>query len=92
MGQPTDEKKKPLAKFRAGAMSSSVWEWEGKKGDDEFTYNTIQVQRSYKDEGNEKADKNGWVHESMNLRKNDVLNAILVLQKAHENIVLKEGD
>lgn len=85
MGEPT-EKKKPLAKFKAGAMSSSVWNWTGQKGDDEFSYNTIQVQRSFKN------NKDEWVNETMNLRKNDVLNAILVLQKAYENIVLEENE
>ena len=84
-----NQKPKPIAKFRAGAMTTSVWENKAKKDDEEFTFHTIQLQRSYKDEGNEKADKNGWVNETINLRKNDVANMKLVIDKAHEKIVLK---
>jgi hypothetical protein len=83
-------KQKPISKFRAGALSSSVWENTGKKEDGtEFQFHTIQLQRSFKDEGNPKADKNGWVNETMNLRKNDVANLVIVVKKAHQNIVLK---
>jgi hypothetical protein len=83
-------KAKPIAKFRAGALTSSVWENTGTKEDGtEFEFHTIQLQRSYKDEGNEKANKDGWVTETINLRKNDVANMVIVVKKAHQRIVLK---
>lgn len=78
------KKPKPIAKFRAGAMTTSVWKNTGKKEDGtEFTFETIQLQRSYK----KGAD---WINETINLRKNDVANLVIVVKKAHEKVVFKE--
>lgn len=80
------KKPKPIAKFRAGAMATSVWENKGKKSDGtEFTFKTIQLQRSYLNSENE------WINETINLRKNDVANLKVVVDKAHEKVVLREN-
>ncbi len=89
MGNQNQKKPKPIAKFRAGAMTTSVWENKGKREgtDEEFTFMTIQLQRSYMNAQDE------WVNETINLRKNDVANLNVVVSKAHEKVVLKEqGD
>lgn len=76
---------KPVAKFRAGTISCAVFENTGNKDGVDFSYKTIQVQRSYK-VGEE------WKNEQINLRKNDVANLQLALNKAFEEVVLNKTD
>ena len=70
----------PIKKFGAGAIQIAVWENETKEGG---KYNTISMQRSYKDKDDE------W-KSSGSLRVNDIPKAILALQKTYEYIMLKE--
>ena len=73
----------PEKRFSTGAVTATIWRNETKQGDAEFQ--TISIQRSFKD----KNDK--WQHTS-NMRVNDLPKAALVLQKAYEYIVMKEGN
>ena len=79
-------KNMPEKKFRAGAVSATVWSndavtKEGKPS----TYRTVSIERNYKD----KADK--W-QSTNSMRVTDLPKASLVLQKAYEYLVLKKHE
>ena len=76
----------PEKKFRAGAISATVWQNKGQTKEGEATeYRTISIERCYKD----KEDK--W-QSTNSLRVNDLPRATVVLQKAYEFLVFKEQD
>jgi hypothetical protein len=72
----------PLKKFRAGAVSATVWNNQTKDGEGE--YKSISFERHYK-------DKEGAWKSTTSLRMNDLPKAALVLQKAYEYLTLSEG-
>lgn len=72
----------PLKKFKAGAISATIWENQGKnKQGDAISYNSISFDRSYKDANDE------W-QKTNSLRTSDLPRAILVLNKAYEFVAL----
>ncbi len=76
----------PEKKFRAGAISATVWRNKGQKANgDESEYKTISIERSY-------TDKTGKWQSTNSLRITDLPKAQVVLQKAYEHIVLQEQD
>lgn len=77
---------KPEKKFRAGAISATVWQNKGQKANGEETeYRTISIERSY-------LDKQGKWQSTNSLRINDLPKASLALQKAYEFLVLHEQE
>jgi hypothetical protein len=86
MKQELLEKKLPEKKFRAGAITATVWQNEGKGKDGKPTsYRTVSFERSYKDNNDEWQSTNS-------LRMNDLPKAALVLTKAYEFIALNEQE
>lgn len=82
----TAEKKRPETKFKAGALSATIWKNAGKSKDGQDTeYFSISIDRNY-------TDKAGIWKSTNSLRVNDLPKAALVLKKAYEYIVLKEMD
>ncbi len=76
----------PEKKFRAGAVSATVWLNKGQKQTGEETeYRTISLERNYK-------DKEGDWKSSNSMRVNDLPKAVVALQKAYEHLVLAEQD
>jgi hypothetical protein len=76
----------PEKKFRAGAISVTVWKNKGQGREGESVeYQTISIDRNYK-------DKEGEWKSTNSLRVNDLPKASVVLQKAYEYIVLKEQE
>jgi hypothetical protein len=75
------EKNHPEMKFRAGAVTATVWANKGQKDGAETAYSTISLERSYKDKNN------SWQSTS-SMRTNDLPKAALVLTKAYEYLVL----
>lgn len=72
------ENKGPKEKFRAGAVTATVWENTAKKGDQEFKVYNVTIERNYKD---------GEKWESTNqFRMNDLPKVALVTNKAYEYI------
>ena len=63
---------------RVGGIEVAIW-------DNDKMGKTVTIQRSYKDKNNE------W-QKTASFRTNDIPKAILALQKAYENIVLKNGN
>ena len=75
----------PEKKFSTGVISATVWKNKGKnKSGDPVEYRTITLQRGYQ-------DKDGKWQNTGSLRVNDLPKASLVLQKAYEYLVLKNG-
>jgi len=77
-------KNTPEKKFRAGAISATVWlnTGQNKKTGEPTNYRTISVQRGYKDNNDQ------WQN-TTSLRTNDLPRAALVLTKAYEYLVMK---
>ena len=71
-------KNMPEMKFRAGAVSATIWRNESENG----SYSTVQIERSFKKD--EKWQSTGT------LMLNDLPKAVLALEKAYEYLVLKE--
>ncbi|MFA6073500.1 MAG: hypothetical protein WC758_05285 [Candidatus Woesearchaeota archaeon] len=78
-------KKHPENKFKASPVSATVWLNQGVDSDGKQTnYRTISFERSY-------IDKEGNWQTTNSLRVGDLPKAILVLSKAYEQIMLKDG-
>ena len=76
----------PEKKFRAGAVSATVWLNKGHRASGEETeFKTISLERSY-------TDKEGKWQSTGTLRINDLPKANVVLQRAFEYLVLNEQD
>ena len=76
----------PEKKFRAGALSATVWMNKGHKPTGEETeYRTISIDRNY-------TDKDGNWQSTNSLRVNDLPKANVVLQKAYEYLVFREQE
>ena len=76
----------PEKKFRAGAISATVWLNKGHKATGEETeYRTISIERSY-------TDKEGNWQSTNSFRVNDLPKVALLAQKAYEYQVFKEQD
>ena len=72
----------PEKKFRAGAISATVWKNQAQNKDKEsITYRTVSFERNYK-------DKNDDWQTTSSLRVNDLPKAMLVLGKAYEFVAL----
>lgn len=67
------ENKPPIHKIKVGLIEVAIWEQEGDKG----KFPTFSFQRSYTD------NDNNW-KQTNSLRKQDLPQAILALQKAYE--------
>jgi len=76
------EKKRPEKKFRAGAVTATIWK---NQTEDNKEYSTVSFERSYK-------DKNGEWKTTNSLRVNDLPKAAMVLNKAYEFLALNEKE
>ena len=73
----------PEKKFRAGAISATVWLNHGQSKDGkETSWRSISLQRGYK-------DKNDQWQNTASLRVSDLPRAALVLHQAYEYVVTK---
>ncbi len=73
------DKKAPVQKFRAGAISASIWENKSKDGNE---FKSVSFEKGYKD------DKGDW-QKTNSLYVSDLPKAIVVLSKAYEALALK---
>ena len=76
-GSPSNQ---PEKKFRAGAVSATIWKNQGEKG----SYNTISLERGYK-------DKEGKWQKANSLRLNDLPRAAVVLEEAYKYLVMRSS-
>ena len=75
------EKNMPEKKFRAGAVSATVWKNQSKEGNE---FSSVSFEKGYKDA------KGEWKATS-HLNVNDLPKALVVLGKAFEHLSLKEA-
>ena len=78
------EGNKPYKKIRAGQVSATIWKNESEKDGKKFDVFSIQFTKSYSVEENEQTV---W-KDTNSLQANDLAKAILVLQKAQEELFL----
>ena len=76
---------KPIKKFRAGNVETALWFNEKIIEGNKVGFKTATLRRFWKDK-----EKDIWRDEVINLRKQDVVKAILVLQKIQEELFLNE--
>ncbi|RLE48283.1 hypothetical protein DRJ25_00235 [Candidatus Woesearchaeota archaeon] len=76
-------KNMPEKKFRAGAVSATVWKNIQEKDGTEFEFFSVALERGYK-------DKTGQWKSTASLRVMDLPKAALVLQEAYRYIVLND--
>lgn len=81
----TGSKNLPEAKFKAGAISATVWKNAGVRDGQAVEFRTISIDRRY-------MDKNNAWQSTSSMRLNDLPKAVVVLQRAYEFLVLKEQD
>jgi len=76
----------PEKKFRAGAISATVWlnHGQSKKTGETTSWRTISLQRGYK-------DKNDQWQNTTAMRVNDLPRAALVLKQAYEFLVTQSA-
>jgi hypothetical protein len=78
-------KKHPDQKFKVGSISATIWVNQGTDNEGKPTsYKTVSFERSY-------LDKEGNWQTTSSLRSSDLPKAILVLSKAYEHLMLKDG-
>ena len=75
----------PEKKFRAGAISATIWSNQGTKDGKPTTYKTVSLDRNYK-------DKNDAWQSTNSLRVADIPKAVLVLNKAYEYLALNDTE
>jgi hypothetical protein len=76
------EKNMPVKKFKAGAISATVWENQAQNQKGELiSFKSISFDRNYK-------DANGEWQKTNSLRTSDIPRAVLVLSKAYEFLAL----
>ena len=74
----------PEKKFRAGAITATIWLNKGSNSNGEETeYRTISLERNY-------TDKEGRWQSTNSFRVNDLPKANVVLKKSYEHLVLAE--
>ena len=83
--QKTKTTNLPEKKFRASAISATIWKNQTEKNGEVVEYRTVSFERSYKD------NTTGEWNTTNSLRVNDIPKAVLVLQKAFEFVALKEN-
>jgi hypothetical protein len=76
---------KPIKKFKSGSIEAALWSNEREFNDSVVEFKTVSLTRSYKKKGEDL-----WRSESLNLRRNDLVKAILVLQKAQEELLMQQ--
>ncbi len=73
----------PVKKFRAGAVSATIWENQGHNDKGEsVTFKNVSFERSYKNSDGEWQTTNA-------LRMSDLPRAVLVLNKAYEFMAIR---
>ena len=75
---------RPFKEWKAGNLKVAMWKNKKDMEDgSEIEFKTVSLTRSYK-----KTGEDIWRHDVINLRRNDLQKAILVLQKAQEDLLL----
>ena len=77
---------RPIIKWRSGNIEASIWVNKREVDGMEVEFKTVSLRRSYKKKG-----EDVWRNDVIHMRRNDIQKALLVLQKAHEEMLLERG-
>tara|TARA_Y100000310_G_scaffold344364_1_gene456768 strand:- start:9848 stop:10138 length:291 start_codon:yes stop_codon:yes gene_type:complete len=81
-----DSKNLPLNKFRAGAITATIWKNTGTRANgEESEFNTISIERGYQ-------DKEGNWQKTNSMRVSDLPKLQVVIAKAYESLVLAQQE
>ena len=76
----------PEKKFRAGAISATVWVNKAHRDNGEdMEYKTVSIERAY-------TDKEGKWQSTSTFRLSDLPKLTAILQRAYENLTVQEQD
>jgi hypothetical protein len=76
----------PLKKFKAGAVSATIWENQNKNPKGQVvTFNSVTLERTYKDANDE------W-QKTSTMRSSDLPKASMVLNKAYEFLSMSDDE
>ena len=75
----------PIKKYRSGQLETAVWENEREVNGNIISFKTVTLRKSWYDK-----DKSLWRDATIQLRRNDLQKAMLVLQKAQEDLLLAQ--
>lgn len=76
---------RPVKKWKSGSIEAAIWYNEKEINGNLVGFKTVSLGRSFK-----KKNEDIWRNEAVNMRRNDLQKAILVLQKAQEEMLLNE--
>ncbi|MDD5253845.1 MAG: hypothetical protein PHG05_01935 [Candidatus Nanoarchaeia archaeon] len=76
---------RPIKKWSSGNFDVAVWLNQKEKNGDKVEFKTVSLSRRWK-----KKDEDVWRNDVVNLRRGDIPKAILLLQKAQEELYLNE--
>lgn len=74
---------RPIKKWKAGAIEAAIFENEKEVNGNLVGFKTVSFSRSYKKKG-----EDIWRNEVIHMRRTDLPKAILVLEKAQEDLLL----
>ena len=75
----------PIKKFRSANIEAAIWSNKRDVEGASVEFKTLSLSRSYK-----KSKEDVWRNEIINLRRNDIQRAIIVLKKAQEEMLLND--
>ncbi|MDD5178342.1 MAG: hypothetical protein PHT54_03635 [Candidatus Nanoarchaeia archaeon] len=78
---------KPIKKWSSGNFEVAIWLNQKDKNGDKVEFKTASLSRSWK-----KKDDDTWRNDVVNLRRVDIPKAILLLQKAQEELYLNDKE
>ena len=76
---------KPIKKYKSGSIEASIWNNERETDNGKVEFKTVSLRKSWK-------DGDQWRDQTINLRKNDIVKMMLVLQKAQEELFLTDHE
>ncbi|MBS3172265.1 hypothetical protein J4438_01625 [Candidatus Woesearchaeota archaeon] len=76
---------KPIQKYKSGSIECAIWANERELNGNVVEFKTVSLRKAWKD------DK-VWRDSVINFRRGDLPRAILVLEKAQENLLLDNNE
>lgn len=77
----------PIKTFRSGNIQGAIWLNEREKEGQIFSFKTASLRKSWFDK-----EKNMWMNESINLRRQDLTKALVILTKLQEELFLNDEE
>ena len=76
---------KPVNKFQAGCIDAAIWDNEIEMNGKKINVKSISLRKSWK-------SGEVWKDTTINLQANEIQKALLVLQEAQKEVLMKNGN